>query len=295
MDINEFEEKVLKGLDNVLDSDVTIHTSLVNKNNGVTLHGLSIHKPGCNISPTIYLESFLEEYEKGATLSTIISDIIKFNDKFSADENIDMSFFQSFDAVKDKLCCKLINMQLNEEMLKDIPWYPYLDLALVFYCHYENVTLGKGAILIHNNHLKMWEVDKDQVLKVALYNTPKLYPYKFEKMSTLLDDMVTNDEMRSALFEAKIWVLTNTSGVNGAVSMMYPGLLKKLGTENKCSFYIIPSSIHELILIPYEGIDEKERFEEMIKEVNSTQLEHCEILSDNLYFYDLEKDEVRVE
>ncbi len=74
--------------------------------------------------------------------------------------------------------------------------------------------------------------------------------------------------------------------------MLYPNLFRNFADVIGSSFYIIPSSIHELLLLPDESMEEDKEFIDMIKLINDTQVVPEEILSYSLYYYDKEEDKV---
>ncbi len=95
--------------------------------------------------------------------------------------------------------------------------------------------------------------------------------------------------------EIPMKVLTNSKRSSGAVCILYPGVLEEVAAERMGGdFYIIPSSVHEVILLPDDGRLLEENLKEMIFEVNRTKVDPEEVLSDNLYYYDAERKETRL-
>jgi len=89
-----------------------------------------------------------------------------------------------------------------------------------------------------------------------------------------------------------MYILTNQKGINGASCMIYKDVIKEFAQLIKSDIYILPSSIHEIILIPLEGSEDKERFKRMVIDINSSQVPADEVLSDSVYMYSLEKDAI---
>lgn len=86
-----------------------------------------------------------------------------------------------------------------------------------------------------------------------------------------------------------MYVLSNKSRVDGAACMLYPNLIQDFAEAIQSSFYIIPSSIHELLLLPTRHLEESQEIKSMIREINDTQVSAEEILSYSLYLYDKEE------
>ena len=93
--------------------------------------------------------------------------------------------------------------------------------------------------------------------------------------------------------DTPLWVLTNRQRIQGASCILYPGLLKRLAAEKR-NFYLLPSSIHEVILLAEQGSETPQRLKDMIAEVNRTQVAPEEVLSDSLYYYDFREENVKI-
>lgn len=80
----------------------------------------------------------------------------------------------------------------------------------------------------------------------------------------------------------------------GACSILYPGMLEQLAERIGGDYYMIPSSVHEFLLVPREREQDREELKKMIAEVNRTELPPEEVLSDHLYLYCSREREVRI-
>lgn len=282
MGVKAFGDKVLRAVSERLGENYQIKIQEVCKNNGVILQGLVILTENQNISPTIYLNSFWDAYEAGVPFTAIIEKILSVYQEDTPKENVDMSFFKIFEKVKDRICFKVISSGQNQELLKKIPHLEFLDLAVCFYYAYQGATLGCGSILIHNSHLEMWQVDTEIIWQVAQENTPKFFPWECGSMEDVLSEMM-NEETADAV---PMKILSNDTRVFGASCMLYRGVLEELAAKQGSNFYIIPSSVHEVILLPDSGEEDTDYLRHMIAEVNESQVEPEEVLSNQLYYYD---------
>ncbi|MCM1065538.1 MAG: DUF5688 family protein [Eubacterium sp.] len=304
MEINTFAGKVRDAVEKKLGGTYKVEIKEVQKNNGVILHGLLILADGRNVVPTLYLEPFWAAYESGATLAEIVRRLIRIYREDLPAVNVDMDFFRYFEKVSERICYRLVRQAGNEELLQDIPHIPFLDLAVCFFYAYRGEALGEGAILIRNSHMELWHASVKELLALAQKNTPLLFPWKCSSMEKVLREMMKEgtylaeapDEGESGgFFEGiPLWVLSNEQRAQGASCMLYPGLLKQLAEKEKKSFYILPSSIHEVILLTDRGMETPGQLKEMIAEVNRTQVAPEEVLSDSLYYYDLQNENVRI-
>lgn len=303
MEINEFVGKVRDAVEKKLGEAYKVEVRKVQKNNGIMLHGLLIVTDGLNVIPTLYLEPFWEAYKSGASLAEIVRRVIKLYRGDLPKTNIDMDFFRHFDEASRRICYRLIRQKGNEELLKDIPHIPFLDLAICFFYAYSGEALGEGAILIHNSHARLWGATIKELMQLAQKNTPSLFPWSCCSMEQALREMMTEEEYLAAMPkeaqegfspEIPLWVLGNEQQVHGASCILYPGLLKQFAEKGGKSFYILPSSIHEVILLADGGFETPERLKEMIAEVNRTQVAPEEVLSDSLYYYDFHGEKIKI-
>lgn len=83
-----------------------------------------------------------------------------------------------------------------------------------------------------------------------------------------------------------MYVLTNASKVNGSGILARDGVLDKIGELLGKNFYVLPSSIHEVLIVPDNGDMQAKELESMVKEVNATQVAPADLLSDKVQYYD---------
>ena len=300
MEINEFAKKVCNALKKELGGSCRVECKEVKKNNGVILHGLLILAEDRNVAPTIYLDAFLEAYESGVTFGAIIQRLLDICREEALKEHIDMDFFRSFEEVRDRICYRLIGRKGNEELLEDIPYIEFLDLAICFYYAYHGDALGDGTILIHNSHVDLWDTCTAELFGLAKRNTQRLFPWVCKSLEEVLDEIAGQGdeaaEASSDVFfqEVPLRVLSNVKRIHGAICILYPDVLEHLAQAMGRCLYILPSSVHEVILLSDTGMGSPRELREMIAEVNSTQVAPEEVLSDSLYYYDFTDKKVKM-
>lgn len=195
--------------------------------------------------------------------------------------------------VRDNIVFKVINRDKYQELLKKIPHVDYLDLAIVFYYYLEENKNDKGDCLmqINNEMLELWNVDVNILMAAAIDNTPRIFGFKmrgiFSTIATYLGEESLIDLARKEDSYTPLYVATNNNAFNGAAVMIYRDVLKAIAAKLKSDLYIIPCSIHELIIVKtIEGCEfSTDALKEMIYNVNRTELSAEDFLSDNLYFY----------
>ena len=306
MDRDSFAEQVMSRVGNMLGGGHDIRIHRAGKNNGVYRTGLQITGNGLDIAPVIYIDRYYGLYEKGE--ETIDSVAARVMDSYNRERSggmmqVDMRKFMSYDRVRETIVYKLVSTGKNRELLEDVPHVDFMDLSIIFQCLVSREEQEMATILVHNVHMKLWDVTTEELHAAAEENTRKLLPYEFKSMTEVLHEiMETEDPEQSghSEFEAELadnvpmYVLSNKNRVEGAACMLYPGLIRDLADQFGKSLYIIPSSVHELLLLPTKDTGECAEIKRMIREINDTQVSPEEILSYSLYYYDREEGKTRM-
>lgn len=313
MNFTSFTQSILKDLQKKLGDNYSVFSHNVKKNNGIELTGIVAKRKGCNTSPTFYINDL---YKQDITIEETGKIAEMLYDYFQAaefDDDIDMSGFIEFGRAKEKLSFKLVHAEKNKELLKLIPHKMFHNLAIVFYYTVQEAPFyGKGAILVYNTHMKQWEADLDMLCKVAFENAPILFPSIIENMQDVMRSILMDGLEEELLgtegveedFLKEVWaqevgetkmpmyVLTNKQKLYGAACMLYPGVLKGFAEKVNRDFYILPSSVHEVILVPADADTDREALCEIVTEINRTQVAEDEILADSVYFYSKNLDKI---
>lgn len=295
MSIKEFAEAVRKELERTTGKEVQLRE--VVKNNGVVLHGISILETDINVSPTIYVEHFFEEFERDGRLEVIAEHIWEIYQRDRLPASFDITWFKSFENVRDKVAYKLVNFERNKELLKQVPHEKYLDLAKVYYVVVETEEVGRGSILVFNTHLELWGITAEQLKEAATENTPKLLPVQFGGIYDVLKLMMGEETLldyEDCIEDCHMYVATNTSKTFGASVLCYEGVMREFAKKLETDFYILPSSIHETIIVFPKGEDDAPALREMVYMVNRTNLSPEEVLSDSVYYYSRENDAITI-
>ena len=261
----------------------------ITKNNGLILTGLTVQK-GESVLPIIYLERYWKLFRSSEDLPAVFKEIDKALSSKIEFPNLSLEDIKDFDKVKDWLCLRVINKKKNEEKLKTMPYITVLDLAVVFY-----IYLGNGAsIEINDSFLEGWNIGKEKFIKeyipIAMVNTNRILPCNVFNMVQFIDSVINTKAEEKEIVEDIMYVMTNPAKYYGAVGIAAEGMrLKKFAEDHKSGFYIIPSSVHELILVlgDHNRKDSKSLYR-MVREVNRTCVDPDEVLSDNVYYFDRE-------
>lgn len=291
MEIKEFAQYVQQQVEEILGAEYKVQIHEIRKNNNVLMQGMTIVSERNNICPTIYLEELWRAYNSGVPLPEIIENVVRIYKQDTRGKSLNMTFFKNFARVRGRICYRLISAEKNKKLLEDIPYIPYLDMAVSFYYAYQGEDSSMGTILVHNSHLDMWKTTVEELFLLAQGNTPRLFPWicsSLEEMVEKYGEVQDREEAALKPFCEKVpfWILTNKQRAFGAACMLYTGVLEELAKKEQTNFFILPSSVHEVILMADKGGDWDWKLREIIREINASQPEQEEVLSDSLYYYD---------
>lgn len=300
MDINSYTEELAKAISEQ-NENLIVEVSDVQKNNGLVLKGITIRTKDCNISPVIYTDAF---YEHELSTDEAVSKIMEiYNAHKDGMSNFDANIVQNFDAVKDKIVARVINKNRNEIITNSCPYAQFGDLVVTFviFVAQGEPLGGTASIKITNEMMNSWKINLGQLIEAAYTNTKKLLPLEVLTMSEILKQMMEHAGGLSPEMEAELaapdhlmYVVSNTARQFGAYFITDREALMEIASEIKeDQFFILPSSVHEVIVIPESQVEDKDGLITMVKEVNATQVAPDEVLADNVYSFDAKTEELR--
>lgn len=286
----------------------TVRIVKVLKNNSLELDSMVLLKEGKNYAPNIYLQSYYEAYLEGTFLEVLANRICMIYSQCT-DPIVQDNFTFTLQEMKENIIYRLVSYDRNKVLLEKIPHIKYLDLAITFHCLVRDDEDGIGTIRITNEHVEHWNTNTQELYLLAIKNTERLFPASIRTMEEVLRGMFSaelsglGEEFAENQLELilssnkthcqhRMYILTNQKGINGASCLLYRKVLKAFADQMHSDFYILPSSIHELILIPCEQTMKADALSEMVRDVNRTQVAEDEVLSDRVYYYSRESDAI---
>lgn len=301
MDINSYTEEIAKAISEQ-NENLIVEVSDVQKNNDLVLKGITMRTKDCNISPVIYTNAF---YEHELSTDEAVSKIMEIYDTHKDGmSNFDANVVQNFDAIKDKIVARVVNKSRNELITNSCPYAQFGDLIVTFVIFVEQGEPlgGAASIKITNEMMNSWKVNLGQLIEAAYTNTKKLLPLEVLTMSEILKQMMERLGGLSPEMEAELaapahpmmYVVSNTSRQFGAYFITDREALIEVASEIKeDQFFILPSSVHEVIVIPESQVKDTDGLMAMVKEVNATLVASDEVLADNVYSFDAKTEELR--
>jgi hypothetical protein len=222
-------------------------------------------------------------------MDKIVDMVIKIYRKYSPKTNWDTRRFTDYGKAKKNLRFRLINTEKNEELLNTVPHRNFLDLSLIYTVEFPcDNGRGIASIPVKNEHVRMWAVDEEKMFRQVKKNMESSCESSLENMKVIFDrmrDVVDVDADDD--FDIPMYVLSNRNRNYGAINMLDKNAMKAAADILGEDFLILPSSIHEVLLVPdVVEADELENVLNTVREVNDTQVSSQEILSYHVYRYE---------
>ena len=287
MKFEEFVEEIIENMQKRVPENYLVQVQNICKNNDLKLTGLTIGDQNLNIYPTIYLEEFYKKYEEGVSFETITDIIWNTYCQNAPKGNWDTSRFIEWRNVKDIICPKIINYGANRELLNSVPYRKVCDLAVVYYAVVDICENGVASILLRNEHLKLWGKTEADLYEPALENYRRIFSITSRNLDDIILELMNCKEDIS--FDENtivpMIVVTNNKKLNGAAAILFPDELQKIADKMGADLYILPSSVHEIILLSTDNTMTVDELKETVCFVNSNELRQEEVLSDNVYLF----------
>lgn len=295
MEYEDFINEIVNQVSDILNKEAEVILKKITKNNNVILDGISIRKECETISPTIYLNQYYSNYLCGDSIEDIVQQLIELYEQNRVQKKIDVDFFTQFENVKDRIVFKLIHFEKNKQLLEQIPHVKFMDLAIVFYYLVESDVFENATILIHSSHMDVWKKEILELFKIAKINSKNILQYQVNRIEDILKEELKDESIEEDLdSHIPMYVLSNQIQLYGATCMIYPDVLKNISDQLQSDLFVLPSSIHELIIIPQKSDCKADELKELVRNTNNTHVEKEEILSYNIYEYLREEEKIHI-
>lgn len=217
--------------------------------------------------------------------------------------NLDIN---DYEAVRNRLFIKVSSVGEILYSQKDIPYERRENLAITAHILVQQNKEHVVSTDVTNSMLESFGITKDQLFRDAAVNSSRIFPAQIMDMNVLIAELcmdlmpeeekagMTEDELQQILGDLEttadmgypMLVITNEQKIEGAGAIFYPGAMDQIGRRMKGNYYILPSSIHETIVVPDDGNMKRQELEFMVKEVNQKQVAPEKRLTDSVYHYD---------
>ena len=244
----------------------------IEKTNGIVKNSVIVRMPEERIGVTIYTD---EMFEHGLDVDESVEKIVDLYNEHKNPPIPDTSFILSYETVKDKLTLRLYNKLTSAVVKRSAASYGFDDLILVPY-----IDLDMGAVKVKPEFLKIWKVSEDTVFEDAMNNLKSNV-----REQSMLDFLGYPKELfdpfavRMMEFQK---IVSNKTNMFGASSILV--LLDSFKAKYKDGFFVIPSSVHEVLVFPNDSMDASE-IDSMVEQVNRQCVSPEEVLGRKAYFF----------
>ena len=294
MDYESFKEKLSEDLKQKLyengieDVEMSFHN--IEKTNQ-SYESLTIVPEGSSVGINFNIEQVFSDYEYTEDYESVLTSST--NAIMKGLENapsVDIAELTSYEAMKDKLSIEVISAEVNANLLTKIPHENMEDMAVVYRFVLESNDAGRSSILVTNDMIDRMGVTHDRLKADALENAPEIRPAVIQGMNEVMKEMMGEEafelEGLPEVQEEMMYVATVPDKTSGAGVLAYRDFMDQAAEKLGGDFYILPSSIHEILLVPDNGEMAADQLRDMVREVNATQVSPEEKLTDNVYHYD---------
>ena len=288
MDYESFSDQFINEMQLSLEGQgIELERHEVTKNNGVVKDSVTVKGSDTSIAPVFYLDNLYELHKDGYSISELVDKTI--HDLDRSMKNAPKVPDLTAESAKENLYCTVINTLSNEERLKNVPHEKLEDLSVV-----ARFKVGNdGSFLVTNDICKTLRMTAEEVLEAAHANTER-QKFTCQSMNDVLREIIIGEGMPESYADEIIhtqgeqcpmWVLSNESRIDGAVAMASQDTLKEAHEKLGEDYYILPSSRHEVILVPQSMVSNVEDLKSMVHEVNITEVSETDRLSDSVYHF----------
>ncbi len=289
MDYERFKEgfqDALKAELAVRGADVELTARRVDKMND-SYDAITVRPVDSSIGVNISVEKAFAAYENGTPIPEIAEHFADAVEKgFRESPQVDLESLSDYEQMKSKLSMEVVSAEKNAELLESVPHERMEDMAVVYRFVLDQTDSGNGTILVTNQLLDQYGITKEQLRADAMENAPEIGPSEIRGMSEVMSELAPGMIPEVAPEDEQMFVATVPDKIHGAGVIAYPNFMEDAAEKMGGDFFVLPSSIHEVLLVKDNGQMTAKELENMVKEVNATQVEPADQLTDHVYHYD---------
>ncbi len=294
MEYKKFKKEIRERMQEKLGAGTEISFRDLERNNGVKEEGMEVREKGSAAAPVLHLDELYKGYCESGSMEDTVSRALKLLGEKPAVPIEAVP--KTWEAARGRIRAELVHYDWNRKTLKSIPHRKFLNLAVTYRVVLPESGGYQAGIRVNNSLMELWGATEERLYREAMENLEK-EAYNIQPIAELLAGMagIPTGAMPGLPEEVtKQHVLSNGNCCYGAAGMLRQDLMEGFAEQAGGSFYILPSSIHDLILLPDDDSVSAECLKEMVKEVNKSTVAREEWLSEDVYYYDCETREVKI-
>ena len=301
MNKSEFQSKLIDSLNARVSPGFSVRVDHITKNNSVKLTALILYDEQETeeiVSPLVYVDLFYELYQEGEPFEKVVDDAWTVLN-MPAPPRLTSTLMEDRDYVLGHAVLRLVGREGNREALSEVLYREFLDLAVTIGVLLLNEETGRPEALcvLTREMFEQLGITEDELFEKARENSVEYLGASLKDMHRLLLLPGENSEVdpeRPYTSDPAVYVLTNRNYCYGAGAILYSDLVKRLSQSLGKDLLVIPSSIHELLILEDQGGGHADSVREFVCGINRSELKPEDILSDSVYRYSLEKDRMEI-
>ncbi len=283
MEYTEFKEALKNLVQEKSDDDMKVEIVEIIKNNQIKSENLTYKSRDYNLFPSIRLEELYQKYQEYGMDWCVDMAVSILKNVKRIDED---QLMESWESAKGQIVVELIKESWNQELLEEIPYKAFLDLAVIYRIKMWECKSGDVVHTVTNEMMEHWNITEEELYEAALVNLQK-EQFEIIGLHQVLKDMTEEhiDVEQKDEFHGWAYVFTNRSRIKGAAAMLRTDLLNRFAETHGSDLFILPSSVHEVILLPAKEDENPAELRRIVRETNEGIVNEEEWLSDEVYYF----------
>lgn len=243
------------------------------------------------------MEQYYKQYQDTGDLDAVIKEIADvYKGSLESTNDMPVEIFNQKEQYFSNCYLKVVNYEKNKEMLKDVPYKKFMDLAVTIRMLVRVDETGMASAIVTHDHTARLGINEKDLYAAALKNTEFLFPVRINKLEDVIRNLDSNGLVQEELPDTGIYVLSNLPRIAGATSILYAqDQIAELAKGLECGFYVVPSSTNEVLLCPDNTDMDPGMLQRTAMEVNEFVVSDTEFLSNSIYHIDKDSREIKME
>lgn len=270
--------------------DIEITVTQVDKVNE-SYEALCVYPEEGNMCANFHLENYFATYSEGYHYQSVVAKAVKDIEEFINDvPSFDLDIIRDYGQVKERLSLEVVSAERNAEVLEFVPHKLIEDMAIVYRINLDSGLNASGSVVVNDLMLETYGISLEQLHEDAKRNAAIIKPALIKGMNQTLHEMMSEEELElfgvSDALDEVMYVATVPNKIKGASVLAYDKFMDYAAQKLGGDFFVLPSSLHEIILVKDDGNAQYEALQEMVKDINATEVLPEDKLTDSVYHYD---------
>ena len=292
MDFKEFTVRAEQDIRAALDDaspGVGVKINRVEKLQGESYTAITLTPEGTNVGMNLNANQLYGRLQHGESYDRILKSAVdQAKEQLAHIPSFNIAELSSYETARELLFVDVVSTKANAEMLSKVPHTEMEDISMVYRMQVEQLSDGAATVLINDGLMERMGITGEQLHADAMANSEQLRPVSMRTMAEVMSEMMGLPEEAFPMNTGvpQMYVVTTQDSFHGAAAAFYPDFMDKAAREIGGDFFILPSSVHEVLLLPDDGSQNIEELKAMVTGINATEVAPADRLTDSVYHYD---------